>query len=148
MADVHSKEVRSYNMSQIKGKDTLPEIVVRKYLFSHGFRYRKNVSSLPGKPDIVLHKYRTCIFINGCFWHHHNNCKYAAIPQTRQEFWKNKFEKTIANDRRNYALLEKEGWNVLVIWECDLKNNFDETMHSLILSLKQGGELVNGRNCK
>ena len=90
MADVHSKEARSYNMSMIKGKDTKPELLVRKYLFSHGFRYRKNVKKLPGKPDIVLRKYNTCIFVNGCFWHKHEDCRYFVWPKSNKEFWEKK----------------------------------------------------------
>lgn len=135
MADVHSKEVRSYNMSQIKGKDTTPEIQVRKYLFSKGFRYRKNVSNMPGKPDIVLPKYHTCIFVNGCFWHRHVGCKYAAIPKTRQSFWEDKFKKTVANDRENVKQLKNAGWKVLIVWECELKKDYYGTMCHLIDSI-------------
>lgn len=135
MADVHSKEVRSYNMSQIKGKDTTPEILVRKYLFSKGFRYRKNVSTMPGKPDIVLPKYHTCIFVNGCFWHRHAGCKYAAIPKTRQSFWEDKFKKTVANDRENVKQLKNAGWKVLIVWECELKKDYYGTMCHLIDSI-------------
>jgi DNA mismatch endonuclease (patch repair protein) len=90
MADVHSKETRSYNMSRIKGKDTKPEMLVRKFLFANGFRYRLHDKNLPGKPDIVLPKYKTVIFVNGCFWHGHENCKYFVIPKTRTEWWLNK----------------------------------------------------------
>jgi DNA mismatch endonuclease (patch repair protein) len=108
-------------MSQIKGKDTKPEEIVRKYLFSKGFRYRKNVSNLPGKPDIVLPKYKICIFVNGCFWHKHEGCKYFVWPKNNAEFWKEKIEKNTARDKQNFARLESEGWRVLIIWECQLK---------------------------
>lgn len=121
MADVHSPQTRSYNMSQIKGKDTKPEAIVRKYLFSRGFRYRKNVSSLPGKPDIVLPKYKTCIFVNGCFWHKHENCKYFVWPANNAEFWKEKINGNVERDKRNQRLLESSGWKVLIVWECELK---------------------------
>lgn len=98
MADVHSKKIRSYNMSKIKGKNTRPEIMVRKFLFSHGFRYRLNVKKLSGKPDIVLSKYRIVIFINGCFWHGHEGCKYFVVPKTRTEWWIDKIQKNKERD--------------------------------------------------
>lgn len=123
MADVHTPEVRSFNMSRIKGKNTKPEEMVRKYLFSNGFRYRKNVSKLPGKPDIVLPKYKTCVFVNGCFWHGHEGCRYFVWPKSNEDFWKDKITKNRERDQRNYTLLEQMGWNVLLIWECQLKKN-------------------------
>ena len=138
MADVHSKATRSYNRSMIKGKDTKPEILARKYLFSHGFRYRKNVKELPGKPDVVLAKYKTCIFINGCFWHKHEDCRYFVWPKTNAEFWKNKIETNVIRDRNNYELLRAEGWNVIVIWECDLKKDLVQTMETVISELNAG----------
>lgn len=121
MSDVHSPDVRSYNMSRIHGKDTKPEELVRKYLFSKGFRYRKNDSRLPGKPDIVLPKYKTVIFVNGCFWHVHEGCKYFVWPKNNAGFWKDKLGKNVERDQRNYALLEQQGWRVLVVWGCELK---------------------------
>ena len=121
MADVHTPEVRSFNMSRIKGKNTKPEEIVRKYLFSEGFRYRKNVSNLPGKPDIVLSKYKTCIFVNGCFWHGHEGCRYFVWPKSNETFWKDKITKNCERDQSNYTLLEQMGWNVLLVWECQLK---------------------------
>ncbi len=129
MADVHSPEKRSYNMSQIQGKDTKPEEKVRKYLFSQGFRYRKNVSALPGKPDIVLPKFRTCIFVNGCFWHKHEGCKYFVWPKNNAEFWKKKINGNVERDIQKQNLLREQGWNVIVIWECEIrKDRFDNTM--------------------
>lgn len=119
--DVHDKKTRSYNMSRIKGKDTKPEETARKYLFSQGFRYRKNDKSLPGKPDIVLPKYRTVIFVNGCFWHKHEGCRYFVWPRSNQKFWKEKIEGNVERDRRKTAELLAAGWRVLVIWECELK---------------------------
>ena len=119
--DVHSKEVRSYNMSCIKGKGTKPEEMVRKYLFSQGFRYRKNDKRLPGTPDIVLPKYKTVIFVNGCFWHGHEGCKYFVWPKNNAEFWKAKILQNIERDKRDFERLENAGWKVIVVWECQLK---------------------------
>jgi DNA mismatch endonuclease, patch repair protein len=133
MADVHTKEQRSYNMSQIKGTNTKPEILVRKFLHAHGFRFRLHTKDLPGKPDIVLPKYRTVIFVHGCFWHGHKNCKYATIPKTRTEWWTAKIDGNKANDKRKKAALKKEGWNVLTIWECELRaNRIDRTLQGLL----------------
>ena len=118
--DIHDKKTRSYNMSRIKGKETKPEVVVRKYLFSEGFRYRKNVKDLPGTPDIVLPRYKTVIFVNGCFWHGHKGCRHFVVPDTNREFWIGKIEANIQRDARKSAELEKLGWRVIVIWECEL----------------------------
>lgn len=107
-------------MSRIKGKETKPEVVVRKYLFSEGFRYRKNVKDLPGTPDIVLPRYKTVIFVNGCFWHGHKGCRHFVVPDTNREFWIGKIEANIQRDVRKSAELEKLGWRVIVIWECEL----------------------------
>ena len=121
----------------IKGKDTKPEVKVRKYLFSKGFRYRKNVKKLPGKPDIVLRKYNTCIFINGCFWHKHEGCRYFVLPKSNVDFWKKKIESNVQRDNKNISLLKEQGWNVLTIWECELKKPvFEVTMEKVITSLK------------
>lgn len=122
MADVHNRQTRSYNMSRIKGKNTKPEILVRKFLFANGFRYRLNDKKLPGKPDIVLPKYKTVIFVNGCFWHGHNECSYFVIPKTRTEWWLNKISVNKENDNKNKTLLETAGWHVIAIYECQLKN--------------------------
>lgn len=122
MADVHDKATRSYNMSRIKNKNTKPEILVRKFLFANGFRYRLNVKKLPGKPDIVLPKYKTAIFVNGCFWHRHENCKYFKLPATRTEWWKEKIEGNIKNDTIKHAQLVALGYKVLIFWECEIKN--------------------------
>ena len=121
MADIKSKEARSYNMSQIKGKNTKPEEIVRKYLFAQGFRYRKNDRRFPGSPDIVLPKYKTVIFVNGCFWHGHNGCRYFIWPQNNADFWKNKITRNIERDMLNYDKLKASGWKVILVWECDLK---------------------------
>ena len=133
--DKISKEKRSKNMSKIKSHDTSIEIKVRKYLFSQGFRYRKNVKSLPGKPDIVLSKYKTVIFINGCFWHRHPECKYATTPSSHQEFWQKKFTANVKNDQKNHKLLTESGWNVIVLWECEIEHDFVNLMTTLIKEL-------------
>lgn len=122
MADVHDSATRSYNMSRIRNKDTRPEILVRKFLFANGFRYRLNDKKLPGKPDLVLPKYKTVIFVNGCFWHGHENCKYFKLPATRMEWWKEKIEGNIKNDIKKHALLREAGYKVMVVWECEVKN--------------------------
>ena len=111
-------------MSRIKGKDTKPEMLVRKFLFSNGFRYRLHDKKLPGKPDIVLRKYGVVIFVNGCFWHGHEGCKGFVIPGTKTEWWKAKIAKTAANDHRHFEALTKMGGLVLVVWECELKKEF------------------------
>ena len=121
--DVHDKKTRSYNMSQIKGKNTKPEELVRKYLFSQGFRYRKNDKRLPGSPDIVLPKYKTVIFINGCFWHRHKDCKYFVWPKSNEEFWKNKINSNVERDIKKTKQLTKLGWKVIIVWECQLKKD-------------------------
>lgn len=121
MADVHNPEVRSYNMSRIRAKDTKPEILVRRFLFSKGLRFRIHDPKLPGKPDVVLPKYHTAIFIHGCFWHGHDGCKYFVIPKTNTGFWVNKIETNKRNDRKNEILLSENGWNVITIFECQLK---------------------------
>jgi DNA mismatch endonuclease (patch repair protein) len=121
MADVHSKEIRSKNMAAIKGKNTRPEMLVRKFLYAHGYRYRLHDKKLPGKPDIVLPKYKTVIFVHGCFWHGHKNCKYFVVPKTRTEWWLNKINGNIANDVKAAKALKKEGWKIINLWECGLK---------------------------
>lgn len=120
MSDNHSKAVRSMNMSHIRSTNTKPEETVCKYLFSKGLRYRKNVQSLPGKPDIVLRKYKTVVFVNGCFWHKHD-CGRFVMPSSNTEYWAKKINGNVERDNKNTALLEAQGWKVLIIWECQLK---------------------------
>lgn len=130
--DVHSKEKRSFNMSRIRGKNTKPEEVVAKYLFSQGFRYRRNVRNLPGTPDIVMKKYKTVIFVNGCFWHAHEGCKYFVLPDNNKEFWKEKLFRNRERDSEKKIQLEKLGWKVITIWECELKKDkIEETLENL-----------------
>lgn len=133
--DNHSKEVRSYNMSQIKSKNSKPEESVRKYLFSKGFRYRKNVKALPGSPDIVLAKYKTVVFVNGCFWHMHEGCSKFVWPKSNEEYWTKKLLRDKARDEENKEFLEKLGWKVLIVWECELKKPLKE--HRLNLLYRQ-----------
>lgn len=136
MADNRSKEQRSYNMKQIRSKNTGPELLVRKFLFSHGYRYRLNVKKIVGKPDIVLKKYNTIIFINGCFWHGHKNCKNAKTPQNNGAFWINKIQTNSKRDKKNISTLKKDGWKICVIWECQLtKKNIDKTLSKLSSNL-------------
>lgn len=120
-----TNEVRSRNMAAIKSKNTKPEIEVRKLLHSMGYRFRLHMKDLPGNPDIVLKKYKTVIFVNGCFWHRHPNCKYASIPKTRPEFWSQKFKSNVERDKNNYIKIKNLGWKYIVVWECELKNRSD-----------------------
>lgn len=138
MADTHTKEIRSMNMSHIRSTNSKPEEVVRKYLFSQGFRYRKNDKRLPGKPDIVLPKYKTVIFINGCFWHKHD-CTRFVWPTSNQEYWIPKILRNAERDKENYQILENSGWRVLVVWECELKKKVrDDTLKKLCQDIKNG----------
>lgn len=138
MADVHDKATRSYNMSRIKGKDTKPEMLVRKFLHANGFRYRLHVKDLPGKPDIVLPKYKTVIFVHGCFWHGHEGCKYYVVPKTKTVWWLNKINTNIANDIKAVNVLKEAGWKVITLWECELKKStVTDTLQHLSSSIKQ-----------
>lgn len=132
MSEKISKKQRSNNMRAIKSKDTSIELKVRKYLWHHGFRYRKNVKGLPGTPDLVIDKYRTVIFINGCFWHHHYNCKYATIPKSRQDYWMKKINRNVENDIKNTKLLMRMDYKVITVWECEINHAFEDRMKYLI----------------
>ena len=137
MGDVHTPEQRSFNMSRIRSKNTKPEEMVRKYLFSQGFRYRKNDPRLPGKPDIVLPKYKTVIFVNGCFWHGHTGCRYFVWPTNNEDFWKEKINSNIDRDKQIVKRLADLGWNVIVIWECELKRQVrDDRLSALVNEIK------------
>lgn len=136
MSDKLTPEKRSWNMSQIKGKDTKIEMEVRKYLFSKGYRFRKNDKRYPGKPDIVLPKYHVAIFVHGCFWHRHEGCKDATTPKTRTEFWLEKFDKNVKNDQIKQEKLRELGWKVIVIWECEIKKDLIKTMEWLEQEIK------------
>ena len=149
--DRYPPEKRSEIMSQIRGKNTTPELVIRKYLFSRGFRYRVNDDRYPGKPDVVLSKYETVIFVHGCFWHGHENCKASKLPETRKEFWKKKISGNMERDQRNIRELERQGWNVIVVWECEIKNkvkrekDFGNSLMKLF-SMKKIGVQNNGNS--
>ncbi len=131
MSKKDAKEHRSWNMSRIKGKDTSLEIKVRKYLWHRGYRYRKNYRELPGSPDIVITRYMIVIFVNGCFWHHHN-CKFGYTPKSNVDFWTSKFQKNQENDLKNILELEQKGYYVITLWECELKQDFVSRMLELI----------------
>lgn len=119
--DVLTASQRKKNMTAIKGRNTKPELLVRRALFARGYRFRIHCKYLPGNPDIVLKKYRTAVFVNGCFWHRHENCRYATTPASNAAFWQKKFRENVARDQRNYELLREMGWNVVIIWECQLR---------------------------
>lgn len=137
MADVHSKSLRSYNMRQIRGKDTKPEIIVRRYLFAHGFRFRLHDRSLPGRPDIVLKRYNTVIFINGCFWHMHKGCRFFQMPTSNTSYWLPKLIMNSEKDKLAIRLLKKSGAKVVVLWECQLKaDKVEKTLQSLLTLLR------------
>ena len=131
--DVHTPQQRSFNMSRIKGENTKPEETVRKLLWGKGYRYRKNYSKLPGKPDIVFLGKKKLIFINGCFWHHHD-CKYFVWPKTREEFWRKKIGDTVERDQRNYRNLRELGWEIFIIWECEIKSITPEELLSRLIT--------------
>ena len=122
MADDRSPEARSQNMSRIRSTDTSPEKRVRSLLHRAGYRYRLHVKAMPGKPDIVMPRYQTVLFVNGCFWHRHPNCRYATTPKTNVDYWQRKFERNMARDRVAHQLLADEGWKVLVVWECQTRD--------------------------
>ena len=127
-------------MSQIKGKDTSIEVNVRKALFKDGFRFRKNVKELPGKPDVVLPKYKTVIFINGCYWHRHT-CKESHVPKTNPDFFFFVFNRNVENDLRHYKALEESGWTVIVVWECEIEKDFEKTIKDIENKLRKNREV-------
>lgn len=130
--DIWSKEKRTEVMSKIRSKNTKPELLLRKYLFSKGLRYRINYKKLPGKPDIVFQKYKTVVFVNGCFWHGHDNCKIAHIPKSNVEFWTNKINKNKKRDEDNLNSLLSLGWSVVIVWECEINKFNLENLYELI----------------
>jgi len=137
MTDVHSPETRSYNMSRIRGKHTKPEMLLRSLLHRAGFRFRIHDARLPGKPDIVLPRYKSVIFVNGCFWHRHEGCKYATTPKTRKEFLEKKFSDTLKRDSAKQKQLQELGWDVFVVWECELKSDSESVLKYLIKELQK-----------
>jgi DNA mismatch endonuclease, patch repair protein len=145
MTDIISKEKRSWNMSRIKGKNTKPEILVRSFLHKAGFRFKINDKRLPGKPDIILPKYHTAVFIHGCFWHRHKNCKYAYSPKTRVAFWGKKFRENIDRDNLVIKKLKKQGWKVAIIWECKIESNLNEEIRKITARLYSYNKPIKNR---
>ena len=136
MVDTISEERRSWNMSRIRSKNTKPELVVRSLLHGMGFRFRLHVKDLPGKPDIVLPKYKTVIFVHGCFWHRHQGCKEATTPKTRTDWWLEKLNRNVARDQEAIAALSSQGIKVIVVWECEAKkSNLEELMNRLKMEI-------------
>lgn len=138
MVDFLSPKERSLRMSRIRGKDTEPELALRRELHRLGFRYRLHGANLPGKPDLVLRKYKAVIFVHGCFWHRHDGCKIASTPKSNIEFWVQKFDKNVARDKRVCLLLKSEGWRVFIIWECELSpGKVSETARCLAMEIRR-----------
>nr|WP_244616617.1 very short patch repair endonuclease [Youhaiella tibetensis] len=137
MMDSLSPEHRSWNMSRIRGGDTKPELRLRSLLHRAGYRFRLHAKDLPGKPDIVLPRFRTAIFVNGCFWHRHPGCRFATTPSTRPEFWQTKFNGNVERDARNQATLEAAGWQVMVVWECELKSGPEAVLERVRSALRE-----------
>ncbi len=139
MTDNLTKEQRFRNMSNIKSKDTIPELKVRSYLFRKGLRYRLHDSKLPGRPDMVLKKYKVVLFVNGCFWHRHKGCKFYSIPKTNSEYWNKKLKRNEERDKVTHRKLIQEGWKVIVIWECELMGNtYDKYLNKIIFKILNG----------
>lgn len=134
--DIWSVEKRSEVMSKIRGKNTKPERLVRSVLHTNGFRFRVNKQDLPGNPDIVLKKYKSVIFVHGCFWHFHKDCREGKLPKSNSSFWKEKLEKNVIRDEKNIQLLKNMGWRVFVIWECDIEKRFDASISHLCTELQ------------
>jgi DNA mismatch endonuclease (patch repair protein) len=139
MVDLLTSERRSWNMSQIKGRNTRPELRLRSLLHRAGFRFRLHAKQLPGRPDVVLPKYRTAIFVHGCFWHRHPGCRNTTTPSTRREFWQEKFDGNVRRDARNRAALEATGWTVVTVWECELKTDAEGIVRRLADKLRGNG---------
>jgi len=139
MADKLTSEHRSWNMSRIKGRNTGPELRLRSLLHRAGFRFRLHPKDLPGKPDIVLSRYRTVIFVHGCFWHRHPGCRNATTPSTRRDFWQAKFDENVSRDARNYADLQSAGWNVITVWECELESDAESVVSRISKKLRKNG---------
>ena len=149
MPDVLTPQQRHRCMSHIRSKATKPEIMVRKWLWAHGYRYRLNVKSVPGKPDIVMRKYRTAIFVNGCFWHGHEGCKQFVLPKTNTDFWQTKIARNRERDQRNYDILLQNGWQVIVLWECQLaKTRIEYTMQQAAVALNENYLKIAKEKCK
>ena len=138
MADIVDPETRSRMMSGIRGKDTKPELALRRALHARGFRYRSHDKRLPGKPDLILPRFRAAIFVHGCFWHRHKGCKYATTPATRPEFWQSKFRENVERDQRNIDALLALGWRAAVVWECEIRKDLGEAVACTERWIKDG----------
>jgi len=136
MVDTVTSEQRSWNMSRIKGKNTSPELTLRSLLHKAGFRFRLHRKDLPGSPDIVLPRYQTVIFVHGCFWHRHQECRNVTMPSSRREFWAKKFDENMARDVKNRTVLESAGWKVYIVWECELRYEPQETLQRLLENIR------------
>lgn len=137
MTDVHSEFIRSYNMSQIRSKDTKPELIIRKFLFKNGYRFRLHDKKMPGKPDLVLKKISAVIFVHGCFWHGHKGCKYFVVPKTRTDWWLEKINRNKDNDKNNKKNIKKLSWKIITIWECEIKpSKREKTLLKLLKTLQ------------
>ena len=134
--DIWTKERRSEVMSRIRGKNTKPEMILRSQLFRQGYRFRVHQADLPGKPDIVLPKYKTAIFVHGCFWHYHKDCREGRIPSTNSKFWNEKLQRNISKDEANIQALQKDKWKVFVVWECEIEKHLERTMKKLTSEIK------------
>jgi DNA mismatch endonuclease (patch repair protein) len=141
MSDVHSPAQRSYNMSRIRGKDTAPEKIVRSLLRAEGCRYRTNDRNLPGKPDIMLPALKIAVFVHGCFWHRHKNCRFTTNPKSNSDFWVGKFARTVERDRENVRALKKSGWRVVTVWECAAKRSPDAVRNKLLRAINASRSL-------
>ena len=138
MPDVHSPATRSFNMSRIRGKNTKPEVLLRSLLHRAGLRFRLHVADMPGKPDIVLPRYKAAVFVNGCYWHRHQGCRYCTTPATNADFWNKKFEGNVSRDANKQKQLQEAGWRVFVIWECELRHDAEKTAAQLADAIRQG----------
>lgn len=142
--DSLTQERRSWNMSRIRGKDTGPEVSMRSMLHRHGFRFRLQEKKLPGKPDIVLPKFKTAIFVHGCFWHRHEGCKYCYTPKSRNEFWNSKFQRTVQRDAEQMEAVSEAGWLPVVIWECEINDRPDRVMKNIQSVLQKRLKKIQG----
>ncbi len=147
MPDILTPQQRHRCMSHIRSRGTQPEMAVRKWLWTHGYRYRLNVKSVPGKPDIVMRKYRTAIFVNGCFWHGHEGCRLFVLPKTNTAFWQAKIDRNRERDRRNEEMLRANGWQVITLWACNLtKNRLESTMQQVAVALNHNLLMIMGHH--
>lgn len=137
MADTITRERRSWNMSRIKGRNTGPELRLRSLLHRAGYRFRLHAKELPGRPDIILPKYRVAIFVHGCFWHRHQGCRNATTPSTRTEFWQSKFDSNVSRDERNRTDLRAAGWTIFTVWECELKSDASGVVERLSRDMRK-----------